>query len=442
MSTFQKWWTAVASLIGVVLLILKLAEAFSGNRNLTTGILILVGLLLLASTLWEFAFACADIKTEKGCFPKYWFHMPAKIAFAIVSVSTIFALLYILTILNVTPDCCGFIPTNTPTPTATYTPSITPTTTSTVTPTITSLPKISTSTPTPSITPTATLTVTPIPTQLGGGPGHIVFSAKDEGDDLEIYLVDIFKKAPNPVKLTNNNAQDFDPVWSPDGSKIAFVSDRDGRSDIFIMNSDGSNPFNLTNSVFEDLSPAWSPDGKKIVFSRNIGNTEIYKINIDANNLVRLTNIISFDKEPSVSISPTTGLNIVVFESNRRDSNYSELYTMVLDGSDEKKLFSNRYRQWDTSASFSPDGTKIVFLSSVLGQNDVFLVNSNGTNLQQLTFTKNTNEYSPSWSPDGSHIIFASSDSQTNTIYQMNIDGSDIIQIISMDDANYPSWRP
>lgn len=431
---FKRFWAPFASIVGAVLLVFQLAQAFTGNRTLITGLLIMISFIAIGIGTWNYAFAKSSIEG----IPRYSFHWLAKIALVLILVSIMISVIYNLTILGALPDCCAFVVTKTSTPTATVTPSITPT----ITPGVDALSQFLTATPTSMTTATLTPTTSPMPTDEGGGPGHIVFSAKDGDGDLEIYFLDIFRPDPNPIQLTNNAVPDLDPIWSPDGSKIAFVSYRDGNPDIFIMNSDGSNPQNITKSASEDYSPAWSPDGQKIVFSTNIGNTEIYKININASNLVPLTNINSVDAEPSVSVSATTGLNVVVFRSNRNNASFSELFTMLLDGSQVKKFMPNRRQQWDTSPSFSPDGTKVAFVSSEFGKNEIFVVNSDGTNLQQLTFSTSVNEYSPSWSPDGLQIIFVTGTDGDNIIYRMNMDGSNIVQIMRMEDANYPSWRP
>lgn len=63
----------------------------------------------------------------------------------------------------------------------------------------------------------------------------------------------------DPINLTNNPATDDNPVWSPDSGKIAFISNRDGNSEIYMMNADGTSPINLTNNDAEDYSPVWSP---------------------------------------------------------------------------------------------------------------------------------------------------------------------------------------
>ncbi len=85
----------------------------------------------------------------------------------------------------------------------------------------------------------------------------------------------------NPVRLTNEPGDDFAPSWSPDGTQIVFVSDRDqtaGIYDLYIMNADGSGVSRLTNDTAIDYSPDWSPDGKKIVFrSHHDGPADIYR---------------------------------------------------------------------------------------------------------------------------------------------------------------------
>jgi Tol biopolymer transport system component len=67
----------------------------------------------------------------------------------------------------------------------------------------------------------------------------------------------------NPVNLTDNPADDYFPAWSPDGTRIAFVSYRDGNPEIYVMNADGSNPARLTDNPASDYSPSWSPGSQQ-----------------------------------------------------------------------------------------------------------------------------------------------------------------------------------
>ena len=132
----------------------------------------------------------------------------------------------------------------------------------------------------------------------------IAFSSNRDGD-LEIHTMDVVLDDPdadNPpglLQLTKNEVVDWQPSWSPDGTKIAFSSKRDGNWEIYVMDIDGQNQVNLTNNPASDQNPSWSPGGAKIAFSSNRdGNREIYVMDIDGQNQVNLTN------NPAKDITP------------------------------------------------------------------------------------------------------------------------------------------
>ena len=151
---------------------------------------------------------------------------------------------------------------------------------------------------------------------------QIAFSTNRDGN-YEIYLMD--KNGNNLVRLTENDFDDVDPCWSPDGNKIAFTSKRDGNNDIFVMNRDGSNPQNLTRHPADDIDPAWSPNGKQIAFSTNRdGNYEIYLMDMRGTNRRKLTDNPSSDTEPCWSPDGKQ----ILFTSDR--SGTCNLYLLTL----------------------------------------------------------------------------------------------------------------
>jgi Tol biopolymer transport system component len=170
----------------------------------------------------------------------------------------------------------------------------------------------------------------------------IAFTTRRDGNN-EIYEM----PAPAPgasaaaasskwVRLTDNPTDDFAPAWSPDGSQIAFVSDRDRKAgiyDIYIMQADGSGVRRLTADTAIDYSPAWSPDGKMIAFrSHHDGPADIYLIGVDGAGLHDLTNNPADDWAPQWSPDGT----LIAFQTNR-DGDW-EIYTIHPDGSNSVNL--------------------------------------------------------------------------------------------------------
>ena len=103
----------------------------------------------------------------------------------------------------------------------------------------------------------------------------------------------------NVVRLTDDPDDDFSPDWSPDGTLIAFTSERDGNREIYVMNSDGSNQVRLTDDPEADSGADWSPDGTRIAFtSERDGNREIYVMDADGSNLIRVTDNLINDYSP------------------------------------------------------------------------------------------------------------------------------------------------
>lgn len=265
-----------------------------------------------------------------------------------------------------------------------------------------------TPTPTPSPSGTPTATATPI------GTDKILFNTTRD-DNFEIYVMDT--NGAQQTNLTNNLADDVNPVWSPDGSKIAFASARDSKElDIYVMNADGSNPVRLTNDPAEDSSPTWSPDGSKIAFvSFRDSNYEIYVMDSTGANQIRLTNDPAEDVAPAWSPDGSK----IAFVSTR-DGNY-EIYVMGANGSNPANLTNNLAD--DFAPAWSPDGTQIAFESFRDNNFEIYRMAANGSNPTRLTNSPTDDVYA-TWSPDGTKIAFTTNRDGNYEIYVMGADGS------------------
>jgi len=294
--------------------------------------------------------------------------------------------------------------------------------------------------------PPALTKKTAVPSAATAAP-KIAFGSSRNNGNHDIFVMD--PDGSNEVRLTTSLAYDDQPAWSPDGTKIAFMSGRDGNFEIYSMTSTGAAQTRLTNNPQGDGFPAWSPDGSRIAFVRGNLNSpstfEIYVMDATGGNEVRLTNDSVIDGVPSWSPDGTK----IVFMSGGSsvfDPNSFEIYTINADGSNRTRLTNNSIV--DGQPSYSPDGTKIVFASGdAMNPNgiEIYVMSANGTNVTRLTNNSVTDAF-PTWSQDGTRIVFASgsvNDETSSELFIMNADGSNQARLTNNSVLDwFPDWQP
>ena len=153
------------------------------------------------------------------------------------------------------------------------------------------------------------------------------------------------------TKLSSDTGSASDPAFSSDGSRIAFVSQRDGNAEIYVMNADGTGTTRVTADPLTDGRPAFTPDGQTIVFhsSRTAGKQQIWSVNVDGTGLTQLTRD-SVNASPSVS---PDGQTIAYVSTRNKDG---DIWLMGKDGSNQRQ-FTRSPQQRESEPRFLRDGT-------------------------------------------------------------------------------------
>jgi Tol biopolymer transport system component len=268
----------------------------------------------------------------------------------------------------------------------------------------------------------------------------IAFMKQDSDGFWQTWVAN--KDLSDQVKLTSESADSGWAVWKPGGAKLAFDSNRADPdpddpnviNDIFTMNLDGSGIVKLTHSESLDSDAGWSPDGSQIAFAsdraRSSGRTEIYVMDADGTNVRRVTTLprkAKFDFAPRFSPDGTK----LVFTRYITDTGRSALFTVRVDGGGLKQL--TPWGNGAEDADWSPDGKKLVFEAypDLGSRGEVFTIDADGQQLTNLTDNDRSGGGSsdPVWSLDGTKILFLSehffSGESGIGLATMNPDGTD-----------------
>jgi len=244
--------------------------------------------------------------------------------------------------------------------------------------------------------------------------------------------------------LTNHPADDFDPDWSPDGTRLAFVSNRNGQPQIYVMDASGSNLRQLTRES-GGLSPRWSRDGRSIAFSRG---GSIALMDTEGNNQRVVMEAKPETTAPACQAGSFIGGwapddDAIIYYSASVSRQEGQVCTIKPDGS-ELRVVVAEPSTYQVEPAFSPKGSLIVYRAIIGGVHDIWVLDL--TTGQRTNITADPQvDIEPAWSPDGEWIVFGTLErGQPNfDLYVMRRDGSDRRRLTDhpAKDA-YPSWSP
>lgn len=284
-------------------------------------------------------------------------------------------------------------------------------------------------------------------------PDRLVFISQrdgatgESGSSLwEIYS--IAEDGTDARNLTRLPAQSYRHLrLSPDGSTIVFYSDRSGCFNVWTMRTDGSSVVQLTGHDPGDrcnIFPHWSPDGSRIQFTSSRNPVEqgwdAYVMNADGSNVVNVSNNAGTGEVRSDFGHGWTPDGRVVFH-DQVSGEPVRTYVVDADGGNLQPLLD----AGDRSPYWSPDGSRIAFMSERDGSLDLFVTDAHGTDLVKVAGGDAVEAFSGAdpWSPDGSRLAFASNRDGNWEIYVVDADGSNLARITNdpADDA-FRGWTP
>ncbi len=226
--------------------------------------------------------------------------------------------------------------------------------------------------------------------------GKIIFQSNRNGSD-DIFMIKANGRGLK--RITSKKSSDHTPSFSPDGKKMVFASSSSGNKDLFVMDLEKDELSRLVETPEDERDPVWSNDGDRIYFSATKeGNEDIYFYSFSTQKISRVTEerwrqilpgLSPDGKKLALSVNKGWGWHVYLLDLLSRE------LTQLSD------------KGGNCRPTWSPDGQNIAFVSTRDDRRgEVYVMNSDGTEVRRITYAGDTHDYDPAWSPDGQHLVY------------------------------------
>jgi TolB protein len=256
---------------------------------------------------------------------------------------------------------------------------------------------------------------------------------------LALIIAAIAQSAAEGIAVPITYSANYDPTLSPDGKRMIFIKALEGHEQLFIADTDGRNERQITRDPSDKEDPAWSPDGKHVAYVLIGPKNRLHMMNIDASDDTILSPPMQSPIHPAWTSDGRSILYCTDDDLHPPQKNSAEIYRIDLATRRITTVISGGV---NTYPAPSPDGLKIAFRKMIDTNSEVFVANSDGSGVTNLT-NNPTFEGWPAWSPDGSQIAFAGNRNGVYQVFVMKADGSAVRLVANTEGrATAPKWSP